>query len=340
MKIFILVLLTIVSYAIAGAPSSNWFRVANHIGTSIPAAIKFKSCGLPNMVYVNSKTLSGRVGFGYDVAAQSDPSLGLCTNGCSDKREPSHEEFERGDGWDADALFAEDSAVNFMIYWGSYSGSAVADKIFTRITNGDVAYSLGADTTLTVSNTDQTAGYATIGDEVVRLYPDANFQFLSDNHVITQNWYFEQANPDFACTDSGASNDYVHVFAGPESDDVTFRTRVLFTFADGDANGLVGVAIETDEDGNLVQHIRTYGAEYPFGGSWIGSIQVLVIGSDGNTYINYNSVNDASPSTPAATTSYGQTCSDVSTGGVPLKRSPVVTKRRSPIPSVGSTNTK
>jgi len=337
MKIIIIVLLTIVSYAIAGAPSSNWFRVANHIGTSVPAAIKFKSCGLPNMVFVNAKD-TGRIGFGYDVDAQSNPASGLCTNGCSDsddKREADHEEFERGeDGWNPDALYAQDSAVNFMIYWGAYSSGAVADKIFTRIANGDVSYSLGSDTTLTVSNTNQLDSYTNIGDEVVRLYPDATFQFFSDNHVITQNWYFEQANPDFACTDDDDNaNDMVHVFEGPASSDVTFRTRVLFTFTDDTpSSGVVAVAIEVDEDGNLVQHIRTFNCAdcFPYGGSWVDSIQVLVVGSDGNTYINWDSTDEES-STPSATTFYSQACTDVSTGGT------ILDKKRA-VPLVSSSN--
>jgi len=331
MKIILLVLVTLISYAIAGAPSANWFRVANHIGTAVPAAIKFKSCGLPNMVYVNAKS-SGRIGFGYDVDAQSNPSLGLCTGGCADDKRDDVDStfFERGeDGFDADALFAEDSAVNFMIYWGSYSVGAVADKIFTRITNGDVAYTLDADTTLTVSNANQLSSYATIGDEVVRLYPNANFQFLSDNHVITQNWYFEQANPDYACSGDGSANDMVHVFPAPTSDDVTFRSRVLFTFADGEAVGTVGVAIELT-DGHLVQHVRTFNCDncFPYGGSWVGSIQVLVLGSDGNTYINWDSTTDSS--TPSATSSYSQSCSDVSTGGT------VLDKKKRTAPLVGS----
>jgi len=327
MKVIFLVLLTIISCAIAGAPSANWFRIANHIGTSTPAAIKFKSCGLPNMVYVNAKD-TGRIGFGYDVDAQSNPSAGLCPNGCSDdKREVAHPEFERGDdGWNPSALVAQDSAVNFMIYWGYYGAGAVADKIFTRISNGNIAYSLGSDTTLTVSNTDQIDSYTTIGDEVVTLYPDASFQFLSDNHIITQNWYFEQTNPDFACSNEGTANDMVTVFAGPSSSDISYRTRVLFTFADGVPAGTVGVAVETDDDGNLVQHIRTFNCAdcFPYGGSWIESIQVLVVGSDGNTYIDWDSTTGVS--TPAASSSYSQSCTDVSTGGVLLNK-----KRNAPL---------
>jgi len=321
MKVILVVLCVLVAVC---ASQDNWFRIANHIGTSLPAAIKFKSCGLVDNVFVNAKD-SGRFGFGYDVPSDSNGgSSSMCSNGCDDKkRTVVKDDEERGD--DNNALYAQDSAVNFMIYWTANSDGtfSTADKIFTRITNGDVAYSLGEDTTLTVSNVDQLSQYATVGSSVVRRYPSASFQFFSDNHVVTQNWYFEQINPDYNCQVSeDAYNDVVTTFTAG-SDGTDYKTRVTFVFTENCdtsiADGVVSVSVIDDGHGNLVQHIQTLNGAESFGAPWITDIQVLVTdASDSNTiYINSSTASGL----PGSTT---QLCNHKTLTPAALKREPLV----------------
>jgi len=227
---------------------------------------------------------------------------------------------ERDDGFNPDAVYADNSAVNFMIYWSTNSDGSfsTADKIFTRITNGDVAYSLDTDCTLTVSNADDVDSYVTVSGSPVRTYPSANFQFLSDNHVVTQNWYYEQANPDYACSaSSGTHNDVVTSFTAGASG-TSYKTRVTFVFTDdaeASATGAVGVSIVDDGEGHLLQHIRSLNGASALGAGWISDIQVLVTdASDSNTiYIN-TSVAAGLP------TSTNYQCNDIALTPTALKR--------------------
>jgi len=329
MKFILIVLFAFITLAFAGESSQNWFRIANHLGTSLPAALKFKSCGLADSVYVNAKD-SGRFGFGYDVpASDSDSGFSMCGNGCGDKkRSIIKDDEERGE---ESGIVAVDSAVNFMIYWTANSDGSfsTADKIFTRISNGDVAYSLDTNSIITVSNVDQASRFVSVGGNNVKSYPAANFQFFSDNHVVTQNWYYEQVNPDYNCaSNSEAFNDVVTVFPAGAAG-TSYKTRVSFTFADScdtsEADGLVSVSV-IENNGNLETHIRSLNGAFALGAPWISNIDVLVTDASDSSIIYIQSSSSASGLPSGASSSYTQLCNHKAL-------TPTALKRRSPLVS-------
>jgi len=265
---------------IALVSADEWFRVANHLGTVTPSAIKFKACALPN-VYVNAKN-SGRIGFGFDLPAVVNVNGGgICTGGCgSGKRVIDARE---DDDSDPNALYATDSAVNFHVYWSRGEGGDLGDpnRILTRVTNGDVAYQMGADTALSVAS-NSGSGYVSVGSLTARRYPEATFQFLDDNRVISQNWYFEQSNPNFACTSGGDANDLVQVYHVASVNngnvgDLSFKSRVRFEFAE-EATPLGKVSVQVvwnSATQRFEKHVRsTDGAS--FSHTWLTGIHVRV----------------------------------------------------------------
>jgi len=314
-----------------------WFRVANHIGTETPAALRVKTCGLGRF-YVNKKDNS-RFGFGYDIAPVVNPYVnGLCTGGCGSSKRDSEflarlDEKGENDMDVANALFASDSYINFDLYWGIDNNGDFTDddRIMTRITNGDIAYVLSADASLLLDNGDQNnfINVTVPGSSSVvpiRQYPSANFQFNDDNHLITQNWKLELAYPAETCSiNAPVNNEIVSLYAAQgitaeNYADWSFKTRVRMEFIQNSAfiDGLVTVVAEYDATtGNFVKRIRgTAGAS--FAPLWIDAISMRLTATSGDTTLVLIDDDANGESGPSST--YIQSCSPADLSSIALKK--------------------
>jgi len=301
-----------------------WFRVANHIGTQTPAAIRIKSCGLPT-VHVNKKN-SGRIGFGLDIAPQVNPNAGgMCSGGCADKKRSDwnlQSLREDDDVGDIHALYASDASANFDVFWSASGGSlSGGDKIMTRVSQGDVAYTLDSDASLTLVNEAAGGEYHNVavpgvsGANVnIRHYPEARFQFNDDNRIVTQNWRLEFDHPIESCTVNAPDNNEIVSeyhntgITATNFNTWSFKSRVRFNFAPvTEPDGLVTVKVEWNAaNARFLKRVRgTDGTD--FAPAWLDDISVKVTAvNEAGTVIHV--IDDDANGPSAAVTTYVQAC--------------------------------
>jgi len=313
MKVILALLLVGISLVFAVPDSNNFkFRVANHLGPDLPAALAVKACGLPN-VYVNAKD-SGRVGFGHDIDSQLNPNAGgLCSgSSCGGNKRVMPTTRDEDDS-DPDVLYAGDSVVNFHVYWRADQSDP--ERVLTRISQGDVAYAMGPDSSLSI----QSAGSATAEFDVpnssdtvlAKSYPTAAFSFNGHNRVIMQNWYLEHAVAPSCTLTASNPNDLVSTYtvAGVSNSNIAslnFKSRVRFDFAsDGAPNGLVNVYVKWNAATSKFEKHIVGESGASFAPNWVDRISVRVSLVDENT----GSLTAIIDDNIAPTATYLQACS-------------------------------
>jgi len=300
--LFFLVAATAVMTAFAQYEDNFKFRVANHLGPDPPVSIKIKTCGLAS-VSLNGKD-SGRLGLSYDIPTEMNPTAsGICAGPCSgNKRDVAtttggvRGEDDEDTGL-ANALYATDSVINFHIYWRQ---NADPSKVLTRISKGDVAYLMGADSAVWIEGVSSAQQYVTsqvpgVSPAVfveAKQYPTATFQFNDENKVVMQNWYLQRVSSVTCEPTSGGSNlpanDAMTQYAAgsvtnDNLDSQNFKSRIRFDLAEGGVPlGTVQVLILWNSAASLFEkHIRTDGTD----GSWLTdiSVKLTTVDDNGNT---------------------------------------------------------